>query len=123
MKKKVMKTIKTDKDIVGLTEKVMIMGPEKEKVIKARIDSGADVCSIDKKLADKLGLGPIERMKKIKSAHGIKERPVLRARIEIKGRVFSKVRFTVADRSHLRFKALIGKNILKRNFLIDPSIK
>ena len=112
------------KTIMGLTEKITIIGPEKQREITARIDTGADVCSIDKKLAKELDLGPVERVKIIKSAHGIKKRPVVRARVEIKKRKFKKVRFTLADRSHLKYKALVGKNILKRNgFLIDPSKK
>ena len=110
------------KTIIGLTEKVVLIGIEKEKKIKARIDTGADICSMDKKLAKSLGLKPQKRLKRIKSAHGIKFRPVVRTDIEIKGRKFKNIRFTLADRSHLKYKALIGKNILKKNFLIDPSV-
>lgn len=111
------------KTLIGLTEKVKIIGPKKETFVVMRIDTGADICSIDMKLAGSIGLGPVERLKKIKSAHGIKHRPVVRAALEIKGRRFKKIRFTLADRSHLRYRALIGKNILKKGFLIDPSIK
>ncbi|MEE9525490.1 MAG: RimK/LysX family protein [Candidatus Woesearchaeota archaeon] len=114
---------KKEKTMVGLTERVSIFGTEKKKRIRARIDTGADICSLDKKLAKKLDFGPIEKMKKIKSASGTKHRPVVRGKIEIKGRKFAKVRFTLADRGHLKYKALIGKNILKRGFLIDPSKK
>ena len=118
-----MKKTKTTKDIIGLTEKVIIIGPEKQKKITARIDTGADTCSIDKKLAKRLGLEPVKKLKKIKSAYGTRKRRVVMARLEIKKRKFLKVRFTLADRSHLKYEALIGKNILKRNFLIDPSKK
>ena len=111
------------KTIIGLTEKVIIIGPEKERKLLARIDTGADICSMDMKLAKRLNLGPVEKLKRIKSAHGIKKRPVIRARIEIKKRRFKKVRFTLADRKHLRYKVLIGKNILKKGFLIDPNKK
>ncbi len=32
-----------------------------------------------------------------------------------------KVHFSIADRAHMKYKVLIGKNILKKGFLIDPS--
>ena len=110
-----------DRSIIGLTEKVTVMGVEKKRKIIARIDTGADICSMDINLAKRLNLGPVEKMKKIKSAHGIKKRPVVRGRIEIAKRKFSKVRFTLADRKHLKYKMLIGKNILRKGFLIDPN--
>ena len=113
----------TKKTRIGLTEKATVIGSEKEKEILARIDTGADICSIDKKLAKRLKLGPVERIKKIKSSNGIRERPIVRAVLEMKGRRFIKVRFSLADRNHLRYKMLIGKNNLKRDFLIDPSKK
>jgi len=112
---------KKKKDIIGLSEIVKIIGNNKSKTIRARIDTGADICSIDAKLAKQLNLGPVERVKKIKSAHGIKERPILRARVQIKKRRFANVRFSIADRRHLRYRALIGKNILRNGFLVDPS--
>jgi len=34
-----------------------------------------------------------------------------------------KEEFTLADRSHLRYKVLLGINVLEKRFLIDPSIK
>ncbi|MBW2995903.1 RimK/LysX family protein [Candidatus Woesearchaeota archaeon] len=112
-----------NKTLIGLTESVTFIGSEKKKRIRARIDTGADICSLDQKMAKKLDIGPIEKMKKIKSASGTKRRPIVRGRIEIAGRKFAKVRLTLADRSNLKYKALIGKNILKRGFLIDPSKK
>jgi len=133
-KKKKSKTKKVDKSrkavtekgiktIIGLTERVIIKGDKKKKEVRARIDTGADICSMDKKMAEDLGLEPLEKMKKIKSAHGIKMRPVVKARVEIDKRKFKKVRFTLADRKHLTYKALIGKNILRKGFLIDPKKK
>ncbi|MBR9691756.1 hypothetical protein GOV06_03130 [Candidatus Woesearchaeota archaeon] len=110
-----------NRSVIGLVEKVMMIGPEKERKVTARIDTGADICSMDTKLAKRLNLGPVERLKRIKSAHGIKKRPVVRGRVEIAKRRFKKVRFTLADRKHLRYKVLIGKNILKKGFLIDPN--
>ncbi|MBN2141880.1 ATP-dependent zinc protease, partial [Candidatus Woesearchaeota archaeon] len=32
-------------------------------------------------------------------------------------------KFTLADRSHMKYPVLIGQNILRKNFLIDPVIR
>lgn len=94
---KKLRIIKTTRDIIGLAEIVRIIGPEKEKLIRARIDTGADVCSIDKALAKELKLGPVEQLKRIKSAHGVRERPIIRVRIQINKREFKNIRFTLAE--------------------------
>lgn len=105
-----------EKVIVGLVEKVKINGIE----AMARIDTGAEHSSIDKDLADKLKLGPVIRTILIKSASGKARRPVIEAEIKVKGRLI-KSRFNIANREHMRYKVLIGQNILKKGFLIDPS--
>lgn len=109
-----------DKTIIGLTEKVLIKGPKGNKHVTARIDTGATKSSIDSKLAKRLGFGPVERTIRVKSADGSSIRPVVKIRIKIHKRVLN-VRFTLADRTHMKYKVLIGQNILSRRFLIDPS--
>jgi len=111
-----------DKVIIGLDEYVTIVdnGKKEEKII-ARIDSGAEGSSIDKKLFEKLFLGPIIGSKIIRSASGRKRREVAKIKIRLKGKEILG-RFNIADRSRLRYKMLIGHNILIRGFLIDPSI-
>ena len=108
-----------DKMIIGLTEFVTICG-ESEKKIKARIDTGATRSSMDINLAGELHLGPIIKRKKIKSAHGSRLRPVIEAEIDLEGKKI-RTEFTLADRSHMKYKILIGQNALKKYFLIDPS--
>jgi len=108
------------KTIVGLTEFVTIRGEKSCDDLIARIDTGATKSSIDLLLATKLGLGPVVDSKLIKSAHGMKLRPVVRAEVEIKGRKI-RAKFTLADRNHMRYPVLIGQNILKKDFLVDPS--
>ena len=56
----------------------------------------------------------------IKSAHGNKVRPIIEAIVEIAG-MRLKSEFSLADRRHLKYNMLIGQNILKKGFLIDPS--
>lgn len=108
--------------ILGLTEKVIVIGPENnEEKVTARIDSGATASSIDFKLSAKLGLGPITRTKIVKSASGVKRRPIIIVKVKIGTKVIE-AEFTLADRAHMTYPVLIGQNILKEgNFLIDPN--
>jgi hypothetical protein len=110
------------KTIVGVKEHVTIIGPKKQLKVLARIDTGATKSSIDMGLARKLGLGPVVKYKMVRSATGRAERALIIARIRISGRTF-KVFFTLADRKHMKYAVLIGRNILKRGFLIDPARK
>lgn len=109
-----------EKTILGLIEDVTLIGPDGKTTVIARIDSGAMKSSIDIQLASDLRLGPIVGSKIIKSANGAKLRPVVETQIEMCGRIV-KDKFTMADRRHMRYKVLIGQNILKQGFLIDPS--
>ena len=109
------------KAIIGLTEKVKIIGPDrKTRTVLARIDTGATISSIDAKLAARLSLGPIVRTKMVKSAHGSRSRPVILVKINIKGKKLES-EFTIADRKHMKYSVLVGQNILKNGFLIDPT--
>ncbi len=109
-----------EKTIVGFIEKVKLNGSDSEEEILARIDTGATNSSIDLKLASKLKLGPVIQSKLIKSANGTRLRPVIESEVEICGHRI-KTKFTLADRSHMRYPVLIGQNILKQGFLIDPN--
>lgn len=109
-----------EKTIIGLTEKITIYPKNKDpKILTAKIDTGASRSSIDVKLAEELGLGPVVMSKMIKSAHGTRLRPIVIAEIELDGKRL-KEEFTIADRSHMKYGVLIGVNILKHDFLIDP---
>lgn len=107
--------------VLGLTEKIKFVSDEKEKIITAKIDTGASSSSICKSLVKELGLGPVLRKKTVKQAHGSKSRPVIKAKLILKDREFN-VTFTVADRKHMKYPVLIGVRILKKgNFLVDVS--
>lgn len=108
-----------DRKVVGLTENVTIVG-KKNKRLVARIDTGATKSSVDSKIASSLKLGPVIRTKLVKSASGNKLRPVVEGKVRLKGRLI-KTEFTLADRSHMKYKVLIGQNVLKDGeFLVDP---
>lgn len=109
------------KTVVGLVEPVKVTGPSgKTKEVLARIDSGATKSSVDVKLAAELSLGPVLKAKIVKSASGKSLRPVVAAKIFLADTEF-KTDFTIADRADMKYRVLIGQNILKKGFLIDPA--
>lgn len=108
-----------DRIIIGLYEPVTIINNGESKEILARIDTGATRSSIDMKLAGELKLGPIVGNKLVKSAHGNKVRAVVKVKINLSGKIIED-QFTIADRSHMTYRILIGQNVLKQGFLIDP---
>ena len=108
------------KIVIGLAERVNVLNHRGRKGVIAKIDTGATKSSIDTNLATELSLGPVIKSRLVKSAHGSKLRPIIEAEIELAGRVI-KSEFTLADREHMKFRILIGQNILKEGFLIDPT--
>ena len=110
-----------DKVILGLIEHVTVYGSKgREADVLARIDTGATSSSIDYTLAGELQLGPVISSKVVKSASGIKKRPTIKVKIMLKETRLEE-EFTLADRSHMTYRILLGQNILKKgNFLIDP---
>lgn len=107
------------KTIIGLTEKTII----KNKKITAKIDTGATMSSIDIRLAAKLELGPLlSTTKRYKNVHGQRTRALVKVPFKIKDRKMN-FKFNIMDRKGMKYKILIGQNILKKNFLIDPSKK
>lgn len=108
------------KIVIGLAEKVSIHRSGIKKNVVSKIDTGATKSSIDTNLAAELKLGPVIKSKLVKSAHGSKLRPIIEATIELAGKKI-KSEFTLADRAHMKYRILIGQNILKDGFLIDPT--
>ncbi len=110
-----------ERTVVGMVERVYFKQDGKKGIL-ARIDTGATKSSIDINLAERLKLGPIISSKVIKSAHGSRLRPIVEAEIILEGKTM-KTEFSLADRSHMKYQVLIGQNILKQGFLIDPLLK
>jgi len=103
--------------IIGLIENITL---ENGVTYKAKIDTGADSSSIDKNLLQKLGEKKIDSHRIVKSALGRTKRPTVKLEVLFQEKKFSE-KFSVADRSNLRYKILIGQDILKKEgFLIDP---
>ncbi len=110
-----------EKVILGLIEPVRIIGRNGKTVqIPARIDTGATSSSIDINLARNMGLGPVTASRIVRSASGVKRRPVLKVKLIIKETLIEE-EFSLAERHHMTYLALIGQNVLRKgNFLIDP---
>lgn len=104
-----------ERPIVGLIEPIQIQ----QTTVSAKIDTGADTSSIDIGLAAKLQLGPVIQRMRIKSSHGKTRRAVISIEFTLAGAPINGL-FNLSDRHRLKHKVLIGKNILKQGFIIDP---
>ncbi|MCA9478245.1 MAG: ATP-dependent zinc protease [Nanoarchaeota archaeon] len=112
-----------DRAVIGFLEWVHCKAKNgKDIVVKARIDSGATKSSIDQELVKTLGWGPVLGEKRIRNAHGFSTRHIVDGHIMLSGKDILE-HFTIADRAHMRFPILIGRNVLRRGFLIDPNKK
>jgi len=113
-----------ERDTLGLTEEIVVLDNDgKREELVARVDTGATCSSIDDDFVEKLNLGPVVRDKLVKSASGIKKRPLILIKIEIRGQIIED-EFSIADRHHMKYPVLIGQNVLKKGkFLVDPLIK
>jgi len=109
------------KKIVGIVEKIKIMG-EKTIDTYALFDTGATSTSVDTMLAGRAKLGPVISVIRIRHAslRGEIRRPVVRATIEIKRKLFD-VKVNIQDRTHMAFPVIIGRDVLAGNFIVDPN--
>jgi len=106
--------------IIGCREPVILTLRNKKKEFIARIDTGARTSSLDMQLAVELSHSKILKTRVIKSASGIGLRPIIEVTIMLAGKKIIS-NFTLADRSRMKYKILIGRNIIrKQKFLIDP---
>lgn len=105
---------------IGLVETIVL---ENGVELEAKIDTGADSSSIDKEIAEQLGDKKIMSHKIIRSALGRHKRPTIMLGIEVLGKTFNE-KFTISDRKLMKYKVLIGNDILKKErFLVDPCKK
>ena len=108
--------------VIKMLEEVSISNLDENlnEITLARIDTGAAKSSIDVELAANLKLGPIIETSKVRNSHGKSVRPVVKATITIQNKKVTE-KFTIANRSNMKYKVLVGRNILNKGFLIDPS--
>lgn len=109
-------------EIIGIIEEVIVRGPKGEIHVRAKIDTGAARTSLDTDLATKLGLGPVERRVRIRSAAADRpeERDVVHATLVIDGKTFE-AHVAVTDRKDMRYHMIVGMDVLRHSgFLISP---
>jgi len=121
-----------DKVTIGLVEDVILL-PWGVK-LPARIDTGAATSSLDAReltikdniaefrLPEKYGglqlRLPIVDWKTVRSAEARKRRPIVEVELCV-GPKHVRVRVNLTDRSRVKYPLLLGRNVLKENFVVD----
>ncbi len=116
------KEVQPKKRVIGVIAEVTLRGPSGEIRVRAKIDTGAARTSIDTDLAAKLGLGPVERRIRTRSAAADRpeERDVVKATLVIDDRVFE-THAAVTDRKDMKYHVIVGMDVLRHSgFLISP---
>lgn len=117
---KAMEGIKT----VHVFERVKLKGKKKKIWVEAKLDTGAWRTSVDKALAEELGLLEEDNVlwyKKVRSSLGKERRPVINLTFWLTGRKIE-TNANIANRSRLKKKIVIGRKALK-GFLVSPELK
>ena len=104
--------------------------------VKCKIDTGADSCSLHASKIKEVTVGDSKvltcyiqpkvkttfhrfKVKKVKSSNGIPQtRYKVPMKIVVMGREFN-TEFTLTNRSKMTFPVLLGKNLLRGNFIVD----
>ena len=114
--------IQPKRRIIGVIEEVTLRGPNGDILVRARIDTGATRTSVDTDLAKRLGLGPVERRIRTRSAAAEhpEERDVVKATIVIGSKTFE-THLTITDRKDMKYHMIVGMDVLRQTgFLISP---
>lgn len=128
---------------VGIHVQATLMGINQNEAIDAKIDTGAECCSlgVEDIHITKSELDPeaqkvkfsynerqytmnVEEMISVSSADGgIHYRPTVLFDVKINGHLVPEVQVNLNDRSHMEYKFLVGMNLLEKcDLVIDPSI-
>lgn len=127
-----------NQNIIGDVAHVRFTSLPGTPALKAKVDTGADICSLHvdhwvqdgekvhftcKKLSPNRISIPMRDHQAVKSASGTQYRPVVELSIKINDKLMNNVMFNLADRSGMDYPVLLGKNALEKGrFLIDPSL-
>lgn len=106
--------------MIGSKERILLITPDREVEVIAKIDTGADLSAIDEQFARSMGFEPNKFEKKtIITDQGTEERDTIRSTLILANREISSI-LTVADRSSFSTVMIIGKNDLQ-GFRVDAS--
>lgn len=104
--------------VLNPVEQLVLLGPLQMRV-RARVDTGADLSSLDSQLAAQLGLDqPVVREVIIRNAHGTTRRKVVKLKYMLRGQVRTG-EFSLYSRDGLPHPVLLGRSSLK-GFLVNP---
>lgn len=127
------------RNVVGETVELRFVNLPSSSILKGKVDTGADICSlhcdrydIDKAtnritfqcshLSNNSITVPLSDIQAVKTADGVKNRPVIEMSVKIRDTVYESIKFNLKDRSEMDTPVLVGQNLLdKGNFLIDPT--
>ncbi len=116
--------IKPKRIILDSVEIVKVVSASGKRLeVKARIDTGARSSSIDRHLAQNLGIYHptlITKIKGVRSAHGRSKREYVSLKFSLAGKLTTSS-VSVADRSHLKYPLLIGRKDIQ-GFVVKPFI-
>lgn len=111
------------RNIIQNYEDVVVHGINgTSKIVRAKVDTGANRTSIDTEIATELGLLTQENIlekKTFYSGLGEQERNIVKCDFEIAGNKISS-EVSVSDRSHMTHKMIIGRRDI-HNYLVQPS--
>lgn len=117
-------SVADEKQVIGIFETLKVKPHKGKRVeVSAKVDTGAFSSSIDKELAEELGLLRPEHIlweKRFKSALGMQTRPIIQVDFKLRGKRV-KARTSVTHRHGLRRKMIIGRRDLK-DFVVDPQL-
>ncbi|HEY9838952.1 MAG TPA: RimK/LysX family protein [Candidatus Obscuribacterales bacterium] len=107
--------------VLNPVESVLLLGDFQLRV-NARVDTGADLSSLDSTLAQQAGLDqPVVREITVRNANGVTRRKVVRLKFMLRGQV-RQAEFSLIKRDGLAHPVLLGRRTLQ-GFLVDPSGK
>lgn len=111
----------TSPRVLSVIEPVILRSKTHEKIIHAKVDTGAFRTSLDAELAEEMGfMENVAKKVYVQSASGNEYRSTGTITFELAGKKISTVA-SIVDRSHLQYAMIIGRRDLK-GFLINPEI-
>lgn len=111
--------VEEQSSVLGVIEKITIIGSKKKKQVRAKVDTGAYRTSIDSDLVEELGLDPHSTTISVRSGSGRQKRRTVQLRFKLKGKEIETIA-TYTPRSHLRFPVIIGRKDM-RGYVVDPT--
>lgn len=105
--------------VLRVIEQITLSHEGNERVIEAKLDTGAFRTSLDEELAKELGIPLLPKKIFVQSASGQSYRPAVKITFSLAGKKVTTTA-TIADRSHMSYPIIIGRRDLK-GFYVDPA--